>query len=35
MHPLELHLGQSLLYCTISDSVEDEWTCDTGAAAVV
>ena len=36
MHPLQLHLVQSLLSHPISNSLEDEWNRrDTGAAAVV
>lgn len=36
MHPLQLHLVQSLLSYPISNSLEDEWNRrDTGAAAVV
>lgn len=36
MHPLQLHLVQSLLSYLISNSLEDEWNRrDTGATAVV
>ncbi|KAJ5984121.1 hypothetical protein N7481_006220 [Penicillium waksmanii] len=36
MHPLQLHLVQSLLSYPVSNSLGDEWRrCDTGTAAVV